>query len=127
MHRSKVAVLVMILLSALLPGTMPEASAQSASNCINDRYGNPQCPPPGGRCLKDINGEIRCSPPDGGITLDRYRMPVCGAGQCIANRTGDIQCSSVAKGSAAIDRGGDVVCTGGCAPASASACVVPGK
>lgn len=126
-RRTRIAVLATILFAALLPGTASELMAQPASSCINDRYGNPQCPPPGGRCLKDIHDEIRCSPPDGGITLDRYRTPVCGADQCIANRTGDIECSSITKGSAAIDRGGDVVCTGGCAPASASACVVPVK
>lgn len=58
---------------------------------------------------------------------DRYRTPVCGPGQCIANRTGDIVCSGVARGSAATNINGEPVCTGGCVAASAETCVVPVK
>ncbi len=112
--------IAMLMLSAT-------TAAQQGRGCINDRYGNPQCPPPGGRCLADINGEIRCSSPGGGIALDRYRMPVCGPGQCISNRTGDIVCSATVRGSAAVNINGEVVCTGGCVAASAAACAVPVK
>lgn len=127
LHRTRIVALAAILLAALLSAAAPGIMAQPKSSCVNDRYGNPQCPPPGGRCLADINGEIRCSPPGGGILLDRYRMPACGPGQCMADRTGDIVCSSTARGSAALNINGDVVCTGGCSPASASACVQPAK
>ena len=48
-----------LLLAAALMLSLT-AAAQQGRGCVNDRYGNPQCPPPGGRCLADINGEIRC-------------------------------------------------------------------
>lgn len=114
-----------VLIACLLLSAV--AAAQQGRGCVNDRYGNPQCPPPGGRCLADINGEIRCSPPGGGIQLDRYRMAVCGPGQCMADRNGDIVCSSTRRGSAATNINGDVVCTGGCVAATAKACSVPVK
>jgi hypothetical protein len=116
--------LPILLVTALLAASVP-AAAQQGRGCVNDRYGNPLCPPPGGRCLADINGEIRCSPPGGGIQLDRYRMPACGPGQCIADRNGDIICSKTERGSAATNIHGDVVCTGGCVAGSAAACAVP--
>ncbi|MBX3652066.1 MAG: hypothetical protein KF771_11915 [Burkholderiales bacterium] len=115
------------ILALLMAGMAAGVLAQQGRGCVNDRYGNPQCPPPGGRCLADINGEIRCSPPGGGILLDRYRMPVCGPGQCMADRNGDIVCSKTRRGSAATNINGDVVCTGGCIAASAAACAVPVK
>ena len=105
--------------------TIAAAHAQQGRGCVNDRYGNPQCPPPGGHCMANINGDIRCSTPGGGILLDRYRTPVCGPGQCIANRTGDILCSATARGSAALNITGEPVCTAGCVAASAEVCVVP--
>jgi hypothetical protein len=73
------------LLIASLLITFNAAFAQP-SGCVNDRYGNPQCPPPGGACLKNRLGEVRCSQADGGILLDRYQDAVCGPGQCIAGR-----------------------------------------
>jgi hypothetical protein len=104
------------------------AAAQSTTpGCVADRYGNVQCPPPGGSCLKDIHDEVRCSPADGGIFLDRYKNAVCGPGQCIVDRLGEVMCSREARGSAALDRTGDAVCTGGCVRASADACVKPSK
>lgn len=115
-----------LLMAAMLAVSFA-AAAQQGRGCVNDRYGGPQCPPPGGRCMADINGEIRCSTPGGGILLDRYRMPVCGPGQCMADRTGDIVCSATARGSAATNINGEAVCTGGCVAASAAACTVPVK
>ena len=102
-------------------------SAAHAQGCVNDRYGNVQCPPPGGSCVKDLAGDVRCSPADGGITLDRYRVPVCGPGQCIADSKGEIFCSRVGKGAAALDRYGDAVCTDGCIKATAQACATPSR
>lgn len=118
----------MTLLAATLLtvfATIGAVQAQQGRGCVNDRYGNPQCPPPGGYCMANINGDIRCSTPGGGILADRYRTPVCGPGQCIANRTGDIVCSGVTRGSAALNINGEPVCTGGCVAASAEVCAVP--
>jgi hypothetical protein len=111
----------LIALLALVALGGPQA-AYSQPGCIQDRHGNVQCAPAGGHCLKDLHGEIRCSPPDGGILLDRYRTAVCGPGRCLANRHGDVVCSRVPKGAAALDIGGEPVCTEGCVPASAGAC-----
>lgn len=121
------AISLIALSAALLCSLAAETADQPGRGCVNDRYGNPQCPPPGGRCMADRNGNIHCSTPGGGIILDRYQTPVCGPGQCQANRTGDIVCSSTPRGSAAVDRYGEIVCTGGCVPAAADACVVPVK
>lgn len=87
MHRLLVAVIILVV--------APAHSQSVTPGCLNDRYGNVQCPPPGGSCLLDLYGEVRCS--------------------------------SAAKGSAALDRGGDAVCTEGCVAASAAACVTPSK
>src|SRR5262252_6292587 len=97
---------ILVTLAALAaPGTISFAYSQSVTpGCVNDRYGNVQCPPPGGSCLKDYLGEVRCSPPDGGIFLDRYQKAVCGPGQCVVNRRGEVLCSRAPKGSAALDR-----------------------
>ena len=113
---------------ALLAAFGASAHAQSTPpGFVADRYGNVQCPPPGGSCLKDIHDDVRCSPADGGIFLDRYKNAVCGPGQCIVDRLGEVMCSREARGSAALDRTGDAVCTGGCVRASADACVKPSK
>lgn len=114
-----------VLLALTMLGTIQAVHAQPG--CLADRYGNVQCGPAGSRCLKDLYGEIKCSPPDGGILLDRYKTPVCGPGRCIPDRTGDVLCSSVSKGSAALDRNGDVVCTEGCVTASTQNCIIPTK
>jgi hypothetical protein len=116
-----------LTVALLMSGVAAGVFAQQGRGCVNDRYGNPHCPPPGGRCLADINGEIRCSTPGGGIQLDRYRMPACGPGQCIVDRSGDVVCSAVKRGSAATNINGEVVCTGGCIAASAAACAIPVK
>lgn len=114
-----------LLLALALLSSAHIACAQSG--CVPDRYGTVQCGPAGSHCLQDLAGEIKCSPPDGGILLDRYRTPVCGPGRCLTTRHGDVVCSSVPKGSAAVSINGDAVCTDGCVPASASACTVPKK
>lgn len=100
---------------------------RSQPSCMKDRYGNVQCGPAGSHCLRDQYGEVKCSPPDGGILLDRYKTAVCGPGKCLANRYGDVVCSSVSKGGAALNVNGDPVCTEGCVAASARACVTPAK
>src|SRR6266481_9563589 len=118
---------VFIALAAL--SAAPAVRAQAVTpGCVSDRSGAPQCPPPGGACVKDLHDEVRCSPPDGGILLDRYRTAVCGPGQCIAAKfTGDIFCSRVPKGYAALNTYGEAVCTEGCVPASAAVCISPSK
>ena len=118
---------ILVALTAL--SATSSVRAQSATpGCVSDRSGTPQCPPPGGGCIKDLHGEVRCSPPDGGILLDRYREAVCGPGQCIAAKfTGEIFCSRAPKGYAALNTYGDAVCTEGCVPASAKACISPSK
>jgi hypothetical protein len=117
-----------LLLAALALAMLVVPEAERAQpGCIKDRYGNVVCGPAGSHCLRDHHGEVRCSPPDGGILLDRYKTPVCGPGRCIADRYGDVVCSSVSKGAAALNINGDPVCTEGCVPASAGACVTPTK
>lgn len=104
------------------------AYSQSVTpGCVNDRYDNVQCPPPGGSCLKDYLGDVRCSPADGGISLDRYKNAVCGPGQCVVNGRGEVFCSRVPKGSAALGRHDEAVCTEGCVGALAEACITPVK
>src|ERR1700716_504946 len=118
MSKSSIARVIFVLAALGAVGISSPARSQSATpGCVNDRYGNVQCPPPGGTCVKDLAGEVRCSPPDGGILLDRYKVPVCGLGQCVT----DI------KGSAALDRYGDAVCTEGCVSAAAQACTTPSR
>jgi hypothetical protein len=112
-----------LLLALAVLGVAPRAHSQSG--CVPDRYGAVQCGPAGSHCLQDSAGEVKCSPPDGGILLDRYRTPVCGPGRCLTTRHGDVVCSNVPKGSAAVSSNGDAVCTEGCVPASASACTIP--
>jgi hypothetical protein len=116
-------------LAALLAFTTLCVSSvgHAASGCIKDRYGNVLCGPAGSHCLQDRLGEVKCSPPDGGILLDRYKTPVCGPGRCVVDRHGDVVCSSVAKGAAALNINGDPVCTEGCVAASAGACVTPAR
>jgi hypothetical protein len=121
--------IVFATLSALSTlGAISSAYSQSVTpGCVSDRYGNVQCPLPGGSCLTDYLGEVRCSPADGGILLDRYKKAVCGPGQCIVNRMGEVVCSRVPKGSAALDRNGEAVCTEGCVGALAEACIIPSR
>jgi hypothetical protein len=111
---------VWIIASLQVCNASPKAVA-----CGRDRYGAIVCGPPGGQCLKSVYGDVRCSSPDGGIMLDRYKVPVCGPGRCARDRYGEVLCSVVPKGSAAIDIHGDVVCTEGCTKASPGACVTP--
>jgi hypothetical protein len=110
-----------------LGATAPAFSESVTPGCVNDRFGNVQCPLPGGACLKDYLGEVRCSPEDGGISLDRYKKAVCGPGQCVVSFGGEVYCSSVPKGSAALDRYGEAVCTEGCVVALPEACITPSK
>ena len=128
MSRSSIAGVIAVLAVLGAIGTSSSARSQSATpGCVSDRYGNVQCPPPGGTCIKDLAGEVRCSPPDGGILLDRYKVPVCGPGQCVTDIKGDVFCSGVPKGSAALNRYGDAVCTEGCVSAAAQACITPSQ
>jgi hypothetical protein len=116
------------LAAAMLAVLSPAALAQSTTpGCVTDRYGSVQCPPPGGACLTDIHGEVRCSPEDGGILLDRYKNAACGPGQCVVDSFGEVMCSSVGRGYAALDRSGEAVCTEGCVRGAPDACIQPSK
>ena len=128
LSKSSIARVIAVLAALGAIGTSSSARSQSATpGCVSDRYGNVQCPPPGGTCVKDRVGEVRCSPTDGGIQLDRYQVPVCGPGQCVTDTKGEVFCSRVPKGSAALDRYGDAVCTEGCIGAAAQACTTPSQ
>lgn len=52
----------------------------------------------------------------------RYGAAVCGVGRCVMERDGNVMCSTEPRGSAALDRYSQAVCTGGCEPAQASRC-----
>ena len=118
------ATLTLVVCVTLL-GASGKAFAQSG-DCIVDRYNNTVCPPAKSVCIKEsTNSTIKCSPPDGGIALSRYGVAQCGVGRCVSDIRGDLLCSKESGGSAAQDLYGNVVCTGGCAPAQASACSTP--
>ncbi len=93
-----------LLLSVLLIGMM----ALAQERCINNRVGEPICSPQCGSIGTNTLGEI-----------------VCGHGACIQNRFGDLICSKLQGGTATTNFFGDVVCTGGCEPASAELCQKP--
>jgi hypothetical protein len=114
-----------VLLAVML--SLAGLSSAAAQGCIQDRLGATVCPPPGGGCVRDAMGNVKCSQADGGILLNRFQEAVCGAGQCVSTPLGEVFCSKSPKGYASVDQLGQAVCTGGCAPASASACVTPGK
>lgn len=106
-------------LAALLLAAAP---LLAGAECVTDRNGETRCPAPDTQCLKDLHGDWRCSPVGGGALLDRARVPVCGAGQCVTDIKGEVFCSLQPRGSAALDRYSEAVCTGGCAAASAQNC-----
>ena len=66
-----------------------------------------------------------CSPVDGGIEIDVYGNPHCGPGYCVRDQYGKVFCSSTPRGASSLDRDGKPVCTDGCIPGRADACVVP--
>lgn len=109
--------------ASLLFGILLAAGAQAA--CITDRAGNPVCPPAGGQCILDRYGEPGCSGPDGSVQIDRAGDVVCGRGACLMDIHGEIMCSTEPRGSVALDRYREAVCTGGCEKASAAYCVRP--
>jgi hypothetical protein len=105
--------------TALLLAT---AALPAAASCVTDHHGQTRCPPPDSQCLMDLHGEWRCSPSGGGVVYDRSRTPVCGAGACVTDVNGNVMCSVQSRGSAALDRYSQAVCTGGCVAASAQSC-----
>lgn len=92
------------------------------ADCVMNIRGEVLCPPPDSACTQDIRGEWWCSPTGGGIALDRYRTPVCGAGACTTDLRGDVRCSTQARGSVALNRYREAECTGGCMAAQAALC-----
>lgn len=93
--------------------------------CVSNVNGKIVCPPPGGTCLINAAGNIACSPPYGGIVMIFDGQMLCGPGKCMISAFGQAFCSSEKDGSATISSFGVPVCTGGCVPASASACSWP--
>lgn len=92
------------------------------ARCIQDRYGDTICPSPNSRCVADRYGSWYCSAEGGDIVLNRHGNPVCGAGRCVTDINGEVWCSTQPKGSAALDRYSNAVCSASCAPASPGAC-----
>ena len=93
--------------------------------CVRNVNGKTVCPPPGGKCLVDAFGKIACSPPYGGIVMTIKGEMLCGPGKCMINVSGQAFCSAVSEGSMTFDSYGEPICTGGCIPASESACTWP--
>jgi hypothetical protein len=75
-------------------------------------------------CILSTNGPI-CAPPSGGISTTLIGGIVCGKGQCAQDIIGQVKCSKQAGGYATKNILEQVVCTGGCAPGSASLCQRP--
>jgi hypothetical protein len=115
MNRKLLAILLLTLLSAPL-------TAQQAG-CVTDIRGNQICGTRAGQCLLDRYGAAWCAPDNGTAMKDRYDEVVCGAGVCVKDgRSGEIACSPRSSGTTVTDVGGNLVCEGGCVPASKSAC-----
>lgn len=106
---------LLIVAAAVLP-------ADLYARCVTTRYGDTACFPAGSRCLKNRYGDWMCSAPGGDAALTLDGSTVCGTGRCVRNINGAILCSSEPRGSAALDRYGHAVCSGGCAPALADSC-----
>ncbi len=97
-------------------------------DCMRTINAETVCPPARSQCIQERdNLGIKCSPPDGGIAADFYGKAVCGPGSCVRTVTSETFCSKVPGGAAALSIHGEAVCTGGCEPAKASACVTPTK
>ncbi|KPA51831.1 hypothetical protein VT25_17195 [Photobacterium leiognathi subsp. mandapamensis] len=76
-------------------------------------------------CLKTTLGDYVCPPPFGHIYADKLGKPLCGKGQCIEDQQGNYQCSKQDGGFAIKTQMGDILCTGGCEPASEKNCQIP--
>ncbi len=75
-------------------------------------------------CAKDLTGHVYCSQfVAGTIVKDNVGNLVCGKGECRKDNAGNYKCSKVPGGGAEIDAVNDVLCLGGCEPASSSMCV----
>ena len=94
----------------------------SMAQCVKSNTGDTLCPPAETRCVQDRYGNWFCSAAGGDANIDRYGTPVCGAGACVKDRRGDVQCSSQPRGNAALDTYGVAVCSSSCAPGTAQAC-----
>jgi hypothetical protein len=70
-------------------------------------------------------GDIACSPPHGGIVITLDGHMLCGPGRCVIGPNHEAVCATEQDGSITFDSYGEPVCTGGCIPASDSACSWP--
>ena len=96
--------------------------ALAQTECVTLRNGQTACPPADSKCVKDRYGEWFCSGAGGDAVLNINGNPVCGAGACVKDLNGEFQCSTQARGAAAIDLASRAVCSAGCEAASASRC-----
>lgn len=98
------------------------AQNQNPTQCLRLLSGDTACPPADSRCVQDRYGDWFCSGPGGDAVLNRNGNPVCGTGACVKDLNGEFQCSTQARGAAAIGIDTKAVCSGGCESASASRC-----
>jgi hypothetical protein len=101
------------------------AWSSEEDSCLRNLYGKVVCPPPGGVCMMNAVGDIACSPPSGGIVITLDGHILCGPGTCVIGPDNEAFCSTEPGGSVSYDSYGEPVCTGGCVPASDSACSRP--
>ena len=110
---------IALLAAAAAAFALPSAAQ---TQCVTLLSGATACPPADSKCVKDRYGEWFCSGPGGDATLNINGNPVCGTGACVKDLNGEFQCSTQARGAAAMDITSKAVCTSGCAVASASQC-----
>jgi len=120
----KVALISVIIFFVTLLLTVT-AWSDEKNRCVRNMNGKTACPPQGGTCLIDSSGNIACSPPYGGIVKNGNGQMLCGPGKCMISAFGQAFCSAEQGGSVTMSSSGEPVCTGGCVPASASACSWP--
>ena len=75
-------------------------------------------------CVEPVTEEVICPQPGGVVTVDTIGTVACGLGECRQNTIGQWVCSNERGGHAAINRIGQIVCTGGCRTASREFCEV---
>ena len=118
-HASIIAVAFVLCCSSM--------TASAAQECVEWRNGKIVCKQVDYLCVKDRVQNTFCSTKGGGIVFDLYGVPVCGPGECIKTRSGDVVCSSETGGVAVTDIYGTPICSGSCIPANHDACVKPGS
>ncbi|MBG9390525.1 hypothetical protein [Caenimonas aquaedulcis] len=119
---SAIAALAMFVCCACAPAAAQAQATPQETQCVRLMDGTTACPSAQSKCVKDRYGDWFCSARGGDARLDRYGEPVCGAGACVVDIHGEVQCSTESHGTAAIDITSRAVCTAGCARATAGQC-----